>query len=122
MLLHVLLGLLACTLIVTGLTLAVAWIVRRDLDRQHMRGYPVAGWCEACHMWASDIADHLARRHPDLRDTGSTRLAVTLLGLTIVLVAWGAVLYTEGQVGWAQLSWVVASGSAGAGVMSWVER
>lgn len=41
-----------------------------------------------------------------------------LITLTFALVAVGAVLYDGGSIGWAQLFFVIASGTAGAGVMS----
>lgn len=44
-----------------------------------------------------------------------------LLGLTLVLVLVGCVLYALGLVGLAQTLWVLASGTAGAGVISWID-
>jgi hypothetical protein len=40
-----------------------------------------------------------------------------LIAATLLLVAAGCVLYVAGLVGWAQLAWVLASGTAGAGVV-----
>jgi 4-hydroxybenzoate polyprenyltransferase len=40
-----------------------------------------------------------------------------LLFLTFVLVAVGGSLYVQGYAGWAQLLWVLGSGTAGAGVV-----
>ena len=45
-----------------------------------------------------------------------------LLLLTAALVAAGSVLYITDSVGWAQLLWVTASGTAGAGIVLFVER
>lgn len=53
--------------------------------------------------------------------TTVTVLSAVLLLVTVGLVALGAVLYSMSLVGWAQLAWVVASGTAGAGVMSLFE-
>ena len=44
-----------------------------------------------------------------------------LTTLTVVLVLLGAVLYTTGLVGWAQLLWVFASGTAGGAIVLFVE-
>lgn len=44
-----------------------------------------------------------------------------LMLLTVLLVALGCVLYGYGYVGWAQLYWVMASGTAGAGVAMWID-
>jgi hypothetical protein len=41
---------------------------------------------------------------------------------TLLLVAAGCVLYVSGSVGWAQLGFVLASGTAGAGVVLLVEH
>lgn len=48
------------------------------------------------------------------------RIAIALILLTAVLVAVGCVLYVTGFVGWAQFLWVLASGTAGAGVVEWI--
>jgi hypothetical protein len=40
-----------------------------------------------------------------------------LLSVTFMLVMVGCALYTYGFEGWAQLLWVLASGTAGAGVV-----
>jgi hypothetical protein len=45
-----------------------------------------------------------------------------LLASTIALVLVGCALYVNAAVGWAQLLWVFASGTAGAGVVLWVEN
>lgn len=44
-----------------------------------------------------------------------------LLGLTAVLVIGGCVLYAIDLVGFAQMLWVLASGTAGAGVIAWLD-
>lgn len=44
-----------------------------------------------------------------------------LLILTVVLVAIGCVLYVLDHVGIAQLLWVLASGTAGGGIVLFVE-
>ena len=41
---------------------------------------------------------------------------------TFALVIVGAILYDGGNVGWAQLMFVIASGTAGAGVMAVVDE
>jgi hypothetical protein len=41
--------------------------------------------------------------------------------LTFLLVAVGCAMYVLGSVGWAQLVWVLASGSAGAGMVVLLE-
>ena len=46
----------------------------------------------------------------------------TLGVLTFALVIVGAILYDAGSVGWAQLMFVTASGTAGAGVMAVVDK
>lgn len=55
---------------------------------------------------------------PRPRRRGST----VFLSLTLLLVFVGCLLYVSGYVGWAQCLWVLASGTAGAGVMLWVEK
>jgi hypothetical protein len=45
-----------------------------------------------------------------------------MLLLTAALVAGGCVLYIIDAVGWAQLLWVMASGTAGAGIVLFTER
>jgi hypothetical protein len=45
-----------------------------------------------------------------------------LLTVTVLLVVLGCVLYSFDSVGWAQLLWVLASGTAGAGVVLLIER
>lgn len=50
------------------------------------------------------------------------RSSTTLLGLTLILLILGSVLYATGFIGWAQCSWVLASGTAGAGVMAWLDE
>lgn len=49
------------------------------------------------------------------------RASTILLLLTAGLVAGGCVLYATGLVGWAQMLWVLASGTAGAGVTLLIE-
>jgi len=49
------------------------------------------------------------------------RLAGAVLLAAVLMVAAGTVLYATGSVGWAQWFWVVASGTAGAGVALLVE-
>jgi len=41
--------------------------------------------------------------------------------LTLLLVLLGCVLYISNSVGWAQLFWVMASGTAGGGVMLFLD-
>ena len=43
------------------------------------------------------------------------RVSWVLLGITAVLVIGGCILYAYELVGWAQMLWVLASGTAGAG-------
>jgi uncharacterized membrane protein len=45
-----------------------------------------------------------------------------LITITFLLVVLGCVLYISGAVGWAQLCWVLASGTAGAGVVLIIEE
>jgi hypothetical protein len=54
--------------------------------------------------------------------TRSTRVGSWLLLLTTVLVLGGCILYVTDSVGWAQLLWVMASGTAGAGIVLFTER
>jgi hypothetical protein len=51
-----------------------------------------------------------------------SRIGAWLLLLTFVLVLVGCVLYVIGNEGWGQLLWVLASGTAGAGIVLFVER
>ena len=44
-----------------------------------------------------------------------------LLTATFLLVVMGCALYVLAHVGWAQLMWVLASGTAGAGVVLAIE-
>jgi hypothetical protein len=44
-----------------------------------------------------------------------------LIFLTFLLVIAGGSLYSAGEAGWAQMLWVLASGTAGAGVGIWIE-
>ena len=48
------------------------------------------------------------------------QVGVWLLCCTAALVAVGCALYVTGWVGWAQLLWVLASGTAGAGIVLFV--
>lgn len=43
-------------------------------------------------------------------------MAAALLAVTVLLCLAGVLLYEGGAVGWAQLCWVVGSGTAGAGI------
>ena len=52
----------------------------------------------------------------------SSRIGMWLLILTALLVAVGCVLYLLDAVGWAQLCWVMASGTAGGGIVLFVEE
>jgi hypothetical protein len=45
-----------------------------------------------------------------------------LILATFLLTAFGAALYVDGLVGWAQLFWVMASGTAGGSVALFVEH
>ena len=49
-------------------------------------------------------------------------VAWSLLTITILLVIAGVGLYYSGMVGWAQMLWVMASGTAGASVIAFVDR
>lgn len=49
-----------------------------------------------------------------------------MLGWGLILITFGMAIigvgfYYEGSVGWAQLFWVLASGTAGAGVMALID-
>jgi hypothetical protein len=44
-----------------------------------------------------------------------------LISITFFLVAVGCGLYVFGYVGWAQMCWVMASGTAGAGLALLIE-
>lgn len=54
--------------------------------------------------------------------TRATRVGSWLLLLTAALVLVGCVLYVIGREGVAQFLWVMASGTAGAGIVLFVER
>lgn len=45
-----------------------------------------------------------------------------LMVITVLLVLVGLGLFTSGHIGWAQLFWVLASGTAGAGIVMLLER
>jgi 4-hydroxybenzoate polyprenyltransferase len=45
-----------------------------------------------------------------------------LVTLTILLTAAGAAVYATGHVGWAQLAWVAASGTAGGSVALFIQN
>lgn len=47
------------------------------------------------------------------------RLSVLLFLATFALVAGGCLLYLNESVGWAQLLWIMASGTAGGAIMAW---
>lgn len=51
-----------------------------------------------------------------------SQIGVWLLVLTAILVFVGCGLYVYGYVGWAELLVVLASGTAGAGIVLFVER
>jgi hypothetical protein len=53
--------------------------------------------------------------------TEPSRHGTWLLLLTVALVLGGCVLYASQNVGWAQMLWVLASGTAGAGVVLLLE-
>lgn len=57
----------------------------------------------------------------DTRQDGAV-LGWSLIFVTFLLVVFGALLYVNGDAGWAQLLWVFASGTAGAGVMAIVDK
>lgn len=44
-----------------------------------------------------------------------------LVTITFLLVVTGCMLYLLDQIGWAQVAWVFASGTAGAGVILVIE-
>lgn len=50
------------------------------------------------------------------------RFGVAFLALTALLVIVGSGLYIHGWIGWAQLCFVLASGTAGAGMVAVVEE
>lgn len=52
----------------------------------------------------------------------SSRIGMWLLLLTAALVLVGCVLYVLDYQGWAQLLWVMASGTAGGGIVLFVEK
>ena len=54
--------------------------------------------------------------------TRASRIGTWLLVLTGLLVAVGCILYVVEWIGMAQLLWVLASGTAGAGIVLFVER
>jgi hypothetical protein len=49
-------------------------------------------------------------------------MAVATTLITVALLFTGTILYVEGYVGWAQSAWVLASGTAGAAVVLWLEN
>lgn len=123
-LLYLIGGMTILMLLISALTLFVVWLVHRDIDNASGLHSP-AGWCETCRMRVPDLAEHLAHRHPGFDpppDSGAARPGVALLGLTAVLVVAGCALYVAGLVGWAQLTWVLGSGTAGAGVMAYSDN
>jgi len=54
--------------------------------------------------------------------TRESRIGSWLLLLTAALVLVGCILYVTHSEGWAQFLWVMASGTAGAGIVLFVER
>jgi hypothetical protein len=52
----------------------------------------------------------------------SKRIGAWLILLTILLVLVGCILYVIGYQGWGQLLWVMASGTAGGGIVLFVEK
>ena len=52
----------------------------------------------------------------------ASRVGAWMLLLTAALVLLGCVLYVIEYQGWAQMLWVLASGTAGAGTVLFVER
>ena len=63
--------------------------------------------------------DRLHLETVDVMDR-TDRIGMWLLIGTAVLVAVGCAMYVTGWVGWAQLLWVLASGTAGAGIVLFV--
>ena len=59
---------------------------------------------------------------PPLAGPTTVRLAGAFVAATVLLVAAGCVLYATGSVGWGQLLLVLASGTAGAGVVLLAEH
>ena len=51
----------------------------------------------------------------------ATLIGAWLLFITALLVGMGCVLYVSESIGWAQLCWVMASGTAGGGIVLFVE-
>ena len=49
-------------------------------------------------------------------------MGVWLLVITVGLVLLGCLLYVQDNVGWAQMLWVFASGTAGGGVVLLIEK
>lgn len=54
--------------------------------------------------------------------TRTTRVGMWLLLLTAALVAAGCVLFVNDSVGWAQMFWVLGSGTAGASAAIFAEH
>ena len=72
-------------------------------------------------FWLDRKFERHARKHRN-DDEGAVSMAVWLFGATFALVAVGIALYEAGEVGWAQMLWVLASGTAGAGCVVALDR
>jgi hypothetical protein len=57
-----------------------------------------------------------------MSDRQRRRLGWILIAATAALCAIGIVLYLNDHVGWAQMCWILASGTAGGGVMTLLEE
>ena len=81
--------------------------------------FGVLGVCGIIALWVDDFY----KRHFDKDDEeGSIRPALAFLSLTTLLVILGCGLYVNEQAGLAQFLWVLASGTAGAGCVLWIEK
>lgn len=72
-------------------------------------------------FWLDRRFERHARRHRGDDDDGTVRLGMILIGVTFALAAVGIALYEAGEVGWAQFAWLLGSGTAGAGVVTWLD-
>lgn len=61
-------------------------------------------------------------KNREKNDRGAIRPALAFFALTAMLVTIGCWLYVVGNVGLAQFLWVLASGTAGAGCVLWIEK
>ena len=80
--------------------------------------FGVLGVCGIIALAVNDFYE----RHFEKDDEGSIRPALALLSLTALLVILGCGFYVNEQAGLAQFLWVLASGTAGAGCVLWIEK